>query len=194
MNNDHNSLTKSDLIAQGFSGFTTICELQKNIPRSEELSRRGVYAVVCSPTYRPSFIGLDETRRNRSVIMPWTLEKLKKKWVPGAEILYLGKASGTGAKKHTLRKRLTELIRHSMGKTTKHGPHKGGELLWQLRGHNDFEVGFLPTDQPEKEEERLMGLFLSNTGKLPFANRIPLPRDVDPFYPSSNEEMARRYH
>jgi len=37
MNHNHSSLTKSDLIAQGFSGFTTICELQKNIPGSEEL-------------------------------------------------------------------------------------------------------------------------------------------------------------
>lgn len=190
MSNGHSSLTKSDLIAQGFSGFTTICELQRNIPRSEELSLRGVYAVVCSPTYKPSFIDPDKVRRNRSVIMPWSLEKLKKKWVPGVEVLYVGKASGSGAEKHTLRKRLTELVRHSMGKTTAHGPHKGGEILWQLRGYNDFEVGFLPTDQPEKEEERLIGLFLSNTGKLPFANRIPIPRHIDPFI--SNEKRERR--
>ena len=193
MSHNYSSLTKSDLIAQGFSGFTTICELQRNIPRSEELSQRGVYAVVCSPTYRPSFIGPDKVRRNRNVIMPWSMEKLKKKWVPGVEVLYLGKA-GSGAKKHTLRKRLTELIRHSMGKTTKHGPHKGGELLWQLRGYNDFEVGFLSTDQPEKEEGRLIGLFLSNTGKMPFANRIPLPRHIDLPDPSSDEERLRRYH
>jgi len=177
----NNFLTKRDLMAQGFIGFTTISELQRNIPRSEELSQRGVYAVVCSSTYKPSFIGPDEVRRNRSVIMPWSLERLKKKWVPGVEVLYLGKASGSGAEKHTLRKRLTELVRHSMGKITTHGPHKGGELLWQLRGYNDFEVGFLPTDQPEKEEERLIGLFLSNTGKLPFANRIPLPRYIEPY-------------
>ncbi len=188
MNHNHSSLTKSDLIAQGFTGFATICELQRNIPRSEELSQLGVYAVVCSPTYRPSFISPDKARRDRSVIMPWSLEKLKKKWVPEVEVLYLGKASGSGAKKHTLRKRLTELVRHSMGKTTKHGPHKGGELLWQLRGYADFEVGFLPTDQPEKEEERLIGLFLSNTGKLPFANRIPLPRHIYSLNSSSSEE------
>jgi hypothetical protein len=178
MKHDLNSLTKSDLTAQGFSGFTTIRELQENIPRSEELSQRGVYAVVCSHTYTPSFIGPDKVRKNHNVIMPWSLEKLEKKWVPGVDVLYFGKA-GTDTKKRTLRKRLSELIRHSMGKTTKQGPHKGGELLWQLRGYMDFEVGFLPTDQPEKEEGRLIGLFLSNTGKLPFANRTPHPRYID---------------
>ena len=175
MKNDSKVLMKSDLVAQGFNGFTTIRELQRNIPQSEELRQRGVYAVVCLPTYTPSFIGPDKARRNHNVITPWSLEKLEEKWVFGVEVLYFGKA-GTDIKQRTLRKRLSELIRHSQGKTTKQGPHKGGELLWQLRGYKDFEAGYLPTDEPEKEENRLIGLFLSKTGKLPFANRIPRPR------------------
>jgi len=175
MEHDSDVLTKSDLTAQGFRGFTTIRELQRNITRSEELNQCGVYAVVCSPTYTPSFIGTDKARRNHNVIRPWSLEKLEEKWVFGVEVLYLGKA-GTDINRRTLRKRLSELIRHSQGKTTKQGPHRGGELLWQLKGYESFEVGYLPTDQPEKQESRLLGLFLSKTGRLPFANRIPRTR------------------
>jgi len=165
-------LTKSGLTAQGFRGFTTIRELQRNIPRSEELSQRGVYAVVCSPTYVPSFINYDKARRNHNVIKPWSLEKLQEKWVFGVEVLYIGKA-GTDTKQRTLRRRISDIVRHSQGKTTKKGPHRGGELLWQLIGYQDFEVGYLPTDQPEKEENRIIGFFLSKTDKLPFANRKP---------------------
>jgi len=94
--------------------------------------------------------------------MPWSLEKLKKKWVPGVEVLYVGKASGSGAEKHTLRKRLTELIRHSMGKTTEHGPYKGGELLWQLRGYNTSRLVF--SDRSAGERGKAYWLLLVQHG------------------------------
>lgn len=169
------AVTKSDLEALGFTGFTTILELRKNLPKSGELSQRGIYAVVCSPTYKPIFINPDKARENCNVIIPWSLEKLKKKWVPGVEVLYFGKA-GTDKNQQSLRKRITKLIRHSQGKTTKQGPHKGGELLWQLKGCKGFEVGLYPTDKPDQEEDRLINLFFKKTGKIPFANRIPRPR------------------
>ena len=163
-----NALTKSDLITQGFGGFITIRELQRGtLARSEELNKRGVYAVVCLPTYTPSFIGPDIAHRSHNVINPWSLEKLKNKWGFGVEVLYFGKA-GTDIEKRTLRKRLGEFIRHSQGKTKN---HSGGEILWQLRGYKNFEIGYQPTDDPEQEENRLLCLFLSKTGKLPFANR-----------------------
>ncbi len=175
MENNSDAVIKSDLEALGFTGFTTIRELRKNLPKSGELNQRGIYAVVCSPTYKPTFIDPDKARENCNVIIPWSLEKLQKKWVSGVEVLYFGKA-GTDINHQSLRKRITELIRHSQGKTTKQGPHKGGELLWQLKGYEGFEVGLYPTDEPDKEENRLINLFITKTGKIPFANRIPRPR------------------
>lgn len=172
MDYDSSAVTKIDLLAQGFRGFQKVRELRKNIPRSEELNQRGVYAVICLPNYIPVFIDPDKTRKNHNVIIPWSLEKLQKKWVFGVEALYFGVA-GTDVKKCTLRKRITELIRHSQGKTTRQGPHRGGELLWQLKGYENFEVGYLPTNLAKKEENRLISLFLLKTGKLPFANRLP---------------------
>ena len=169
MKNYPDALTKSDLITQGFTGFTTVGELQSGpLPRLEELSQRGVYAVVCSPTYTPSFIEVESARRNCNVISPWSLERLKRKWVSGVEVLYFGKA-GTDTEKGTLRKRLNEFIRHSQGKTKN---HRDGEILWQLRGYKNFEIGYLPTDNPEQEESRLIDLFESKTGQLPFANKV----------------------
>ena len=164
--------TKLDLLAQGFVGFKTVRELRKSIIRSEELNQRGVYAVICQPNYKPTFIDPEKTRQNHNVITPWSLEKLQKKWVSGVEVLYIGIA-GTDIKQCSLRRRITDLIRHSQGKTTKQGPHRGGELLWQLKGSENFEVGYLPTKTAKKEETRLINLFYLKTGKLPFANRIP---------------------
>ena len=86
--------------------------------------------MICPPTYKPCFIELGKVLRNRSVIMPWSIEKLKNKWVPDVEVFYLGKASGSGVEKQTLRKRLAELVRHSKGKTIVYSLHKGGEPLW----------------------------------------------------------------
>jgi hypothetical protein len=173
MEPDIDVLTKEGLTAQGFTGFQTIREIQRNgLPRSVELNQHGIYAVVSSRGYSPEFIGPDRARRNCNVIRPWSFEKLGEKWVPEVEVLYFGMA-GTRVHRGTLRKRIGDLTRHCMGKTTKQGPHRGGELLWQLEGYTDFELGYLPTEEPESEERRLINIFLEKTGKPPFGNRIP---------------------
>ena len=187
MEPDIDVLTKDGLMAQGFTGFQTIRNLQRNgLPRSEELNRHGIYAVVSSPSYSPEFIGPDGARRNRNVITPWSFEKLSQKWVPGVQVLYFGMA-GTRERRGTLRRRIGDLTRHCMGKTTKQGPHKGGELLWQLSGYEDFELGYLPTEEPESEERRLINIFLEKTGKLPFANRIPRSLVLSPASQQQNK-------
>ncbi|MCJ7423384.1 hypothetical protein MUP01_03840 [Candidatus Bathyarchaeota archaeon] len=83
------------------------------------------------------------------------------------EVLYFGK-TGTSRKSRTLRERITELVRHSQGKTRN---HRGGEILWQLRGYEHFEVGYKSNDNPIKEESMLIHEFIKRTGKQPFANR-----------------------
>jgi hypothetical protein len=128
--------------------------------------------VVCPRDYRPDFIDLDKVRRIRNVIKPWSENKLLNKWVPETEILYLDRA-GDDTKKCSLRRRITDLVRHSQGKTTDQGPHRGGELLWQLKGYENFELGYLPTDTPEEFEKSLLVWFYSRTGRVPYANRIP---------------------
>ena len=167
-----NALTKSSLESIGFMGFVTIREAQAMTYRSAELNKRGLYAVVCPRDYRPDFIDLDKVRRSCNVIKPWSRDKLLKKWVPETEILYLDRA-GDNTKQRSLRRCITDLVRHSQGKTTDQGPHIGGELLWQLKGYENFELGYLPTDTPEEFEKNLLIWFYSRTGRVPYANRMP---------------------
>jgi hypothetical protein len=165
-------LTKDGLKTISFKGFWKVRDLQseryqRDFLRSEELNQCGIYAIVCSQTYHPSFIGKEEALRNGNVKNPYPEEKLKERWVQKVEVLYFGK-TGTSRKSRTLRERITELVRHSQGKTRN---HRGGEILWQLRGYEDFEVGYKSNDNPIKEESMLIHEFIKRTGKQPFANR-----------------------
>lgn len=67
-----------------------------------------------------------------------------------------------------------ELTRCASGRTSRNGPHKGGEILWQLEGFEEFEVGYLPTGGPPARrglEKALLRAFREAAGNLPFANR-----------------------
>ena len=69
---------------------------------------------------------------------------------------------------------IIEKLNHGNGKTTDRGPHKGGEILWQLKGYEKFKVWVLPTTGPPVpriNEENLLKRFYDLIGKLPFANR-----------------------
>jgi hypothetical protein len=56
---------------------------------------------------------------------------------------FLG-AAGVGSKR-TLKDQLMDLRKHCRGKTSQKGPHKGGEILWQLKDYKTFELLVLPT-------------------------------------------------
>jgi len=151
----------------GFRGFWTVRELLKKehlstILRSEALDKCGVYVVVCPTSYKPEFIDPSEACVTGNMVKPKPVEELQLRWVPGMEVLYIGKT------KRPLKKRIGELIRHSQGWSK---IHQGGEVLWQLRGYEVFEIGYLPRDEPKEEESRLIHQFKSKTFKLPFANR-----------------------
>lgn len=163
---------KDGLKAYGFKGFWKVRDLQNekylhDLLQSEELNQRGIYAILCSQTYESAFIGQEEALRNGNVTNPYPEEKLKERWVQGVEVLYFGK-TGTSRKSRLLKDRIIELVYHSQGKKKN---HRGGEILWQLRGYGNFEVGYKPSDDPMKEESILIHEFINSTGKQPFGNR-----------------------
>jgi hypothetical protein len=165
-------LTKDGLKALGFRGFWRVRDLQnekylRDLLKLEDLNQRGIYAVVCSQTYQPSFIGKEEALGNDNVKNPYPEEKLKERWVQKVEVLYFG-ITGTSSKSRTLREKITELVRHSQGKKKN---HRSGDILWQLRGFEGFKVGYKFNDNPIKEESMLIHEFIRRTGKQPFANR-----------------------
>lgn len=158
--------SKAGLLRIGFRLLGNIDRLKlEGIPNLEGLDKSGVYAVVSHQGYTPNFIDQNDARRRGNVIHPWDIAKLEKKWVSGAEVLYIGKAT------NTLKERIRELVKHCRGRTSDTGPHKGGEILWQLKDYDRFEVLYLPTDNPQKTENKLLQDFKNVMKKLPFANR-----------------------
>lgn len=104
----------------------------------EKLASCGVYAIIASEGYEPKFLSGDEVnkRGKRRVIDPKPIGELKRKWVEGAEALYIG-CAGERSRRH-LRGRLRALNTHFEGRAGKTGPHRGGEIIWQLGGSEEF--------------------------------------------------------
>ncbi len=170
-----NPTTREGLRALGFKLLAKIGQLQKEpviLCHEKRLQSPGVYAIVCPAGYEHSFLELQETYKQNNVIKPKGHDKLKARWVEGVDVLYFGKTE------RLLRYRLAELVSHSLGLTTQKGPHKGGEIVWQLKDYEIFDVFYLPTENPtqaKQMESDLISKFykLTPTHKLPFANKNP---------------------
>lgn len=164
---------KDFLIQSGFINIGTIKELQKNgFPQIDQLNSSGIYAITKPTDYQPDYFTPNEAKLNENVILPWEVDELSIKWVENAVVLYYGLAGANSSR--SLKSRLTDLINHSKGLVTDRGPHKGGEIIWQLKGYENFEIWILVTGnppEPRNTEEKLLKQFYHVTGKLPFANR-----------------------
>jgi hypothetical protein len=132
--------SRSWLLAKGFTQIGSIAHLQANgIPDAAGLERPGVYGVVRCGEKAPQFVSPSDARRAGNVIRPHPVADLRLRWVSGAEVVYIG-AVGTKKRPRSLRLRLRELIKHSLGQTSSNGPHKGGEMLWQIGGYGALQI------------------------------------------------------
>ena len=100
--------------------------------------------------------------KGRDPVVP--LDRLALEWVDGTDIVYIGKAE------QTLAKRLGELARFGAGEVV---PHWGGRMIWQLPKVAALTVCWMPS--PEKggagrDEVKLLQAFVAAHGRLPFAN------------------------
>ena len=156
-----------------FWDLGTIADLIKNgLPNDNRLNRCGVYKITAPPGYVPRFIPPDEVREKGNVIAPGDLASLESKWVSKTDTVYIGLA-GDGSPR-SLRKRLDELLKHAQWQTTDRGPHKGGEIVWQLHGYDQFHLWAAQTGDPpvpRQREKTLLRQFTEAHGSLPFANR-----------------------
>jgi hypothetical protein len=164
---------KEFLTKSGFINIGTIHNPQENgFSKIPELNSSGIYAITKPNDYLPAFLTPYETKINGNVICPWEVERLADKWLEDVDVLYYGLAGATSPR--TLKSRLTDLLNHSKGLITDRGPHRGGEIIWQLKGYENFEIWILSTGNPPEPrilEEKLLRQFYLITGKLPFANR-----------------------
>ena len=146
--------------------------LATGLPRYDWLDRCGVYALILPPECEVSFLDSTHSRKAGNVLSPWEEDRLSRKWVNGTRVIYIGLAGDRSPR--SLRQRLRDLLNHCAGKTSINGPHKGGEILWQLAKYESLLLRAMPTDGPpvpRDTERALLEAFVKLHGTLPFANR-----------------------
>lgn len=154
--------------AQGFAGFRSISDLRKT-KLSEVPKRPGVYLVlrvaITLPVFQATSVGGHFKGRNPTV----EPALLMNKWIPGATVVYVGKAGGDN--RSTLRSRLRLYLNFGEGKPV---GHAGGRYIWQIEDCESLLVGWkvIEGEAPIVVERRMLDEFTSACGRLPFANLI----------------------
>jgi hypothetical protein len=137
----------------GFEGFQRFAELGQ----AGAQALPGVYVILrpsqAVPQFRPASGAGQFKGRDPSV----AVADLKRAWVDGASVLYIGKASGGQGGKRGLRKRLDEYRRHGQGKLA---GHWGGRYIWQLSDSASLLVAWKPT--PGEDPEVVESIFISD--------------------------------
>jgi hypothetical protein len=156
--------TPKRLAADGFVGWVrwSACpDALAAIPKTAG----GVYVIVrTEPDVEPAYLDQSPagTFRGDPTV---SREALDANWVPGALVVYIGKADHG-----RLRKRLVEYVDFGRGGKKR---HSGGRLIWQLAEAQELLVAWrvLPdVESPLAEESRLIASFRADYGKPPFAN------------------------
>ena len=157
--------SRAALAAEGFIGWVRFTDLEPEL-QTIPTATAGIYVVLRergpdTPAWvTPSPVGLT-WHGDPSV----SIEQLEANWVPGAHVVYIGKA-----KNRRLRLRLREFLRYGQGRG---GRHAGGRLIWQLPDPWSLLVGWqmLPGKADALAVERqLIAAFRNIYGKPPFAN------------------------
>lgn len=131
-----------------------------------DIDRRagGVYVVYRIGPAKPTY--LDWSRAGTFRGNPTaTGDALEANWVPGARVVYIGKANHG-----RLRKRVAEFVEFGRGGNKRHW---GGRLIWQLDRSEDLLVAWrVLADHvnPKAIEDDLIAAFRADHGKPPFAN------------------------
>ncbi len=156
------------LEAAGFEGFLTIGQLHSSTCLDVP-NERGVYVVLTRTMASHAFRSKSSAPvwRGKSPELP--VEELAGQWVPGARVLYVGRARGPGVRSR-LRQRIKRYLRFGHGKVV---THWGGRLIWQLGEASRLAVAWRVSgdaEDPAVLETLMLEQFEQYYGALPFAN------------------------
>jgi hypothetical protein len=150
---------------QGFSGFVRLCA----VADSELPQEAGVYVVVRASDEEPEFLSESIGGHFKGHDPSVSLAKLERKWVSGAQVLYVGKADSR-QKGSALRQRIKEFRNFGAGKPV---GHWGGRYIWQLADSAELLIAWRvtkPEEAPQVAESKLIEEFWQQYNALPFAN------------------------
>lgn len=158
-------LTPDWLRHDGFDGFVSLGDVRSR--RTTVSALPGVYVVYRETLDQIEFLdkSLGGWFKGRNPSVP--IETVQAAWVEDAHVLYVGKADAGRSGRRGIRARFDEYLRFGMGEPI---GHWGGRYLWQLAGTDELMICYKTCSEPRNEETRLLGLFRTEHGTLPFAN------------------------
>ena len=158
---DQGELRGGGLAARG-------CRTVKTITLEEIPEKAGIYKILRSNLNPPAFLPKSPAGWFKGRDPSASKDDLQKKWVPGAEIIYIGKAGGE-SQDTTLRSRIKALLDFGKGRPV---AHWGGRYIWQLKDADDLSICWetCEAEDPSVVEKRLLEEFRMKYGRLPFAN------------------------
>ena len=148
---------RSDLLTAGFEGFAPFASLDLAVVPATG----GVYVLLREDDRPPTCLASSPVGWFKGRNPSLTPADLVDRWVPGAYVVYIGKA-GT-----SLRQRLMVYRRHGQGAPV---GHWGGRLVWQLDTPKYLVAWKVTEDEPREVESRLIAAFVAEYGRRPFAN------------------------
>lgn len=157
--------TQAGLAEAGFVGFVPFADLPLlDVPATE-----GVYVVVRPGAAEPVFHVRSPAGWLKGKDPSVDVERLERKWISGASVIYIGKAGVGPSGRGGLRRRLDQYRRHGAGEAV---GHWGGRFIWQLWGSERLRVAWkvTPDLDPEDVESESIADFVCVYGQLPFAN------------------------
>lgn len=150
---------RAGLEARGFVGFRRVAELRASTGLRTLPVEGGVYVVAIEDS-RPDFVDPGTGGWFKGSDPNVAVQTLRSKWVDGAYVVYIGKAT-------SFRTRIGQLIKFGEGRDI---GHKGGRYLWQLKGAEELVVAWQVHPDPAGEESALLEAFVAEYGTFPFAN------------------------
>jgi hypothetical protein len=157
------SFSRIDLEALGFEGWCTWAALRQAhfaaVPAGP-----AVYVIYRAAAAAPSFLGVNPGGRFKDKDPSVPLDVLTSSWVPGAHVVYIGKADVAD-------RRLKQFARFGAGEPV---GHWGGRYIWQLSDSDELLVAWHEiswVEQARQYEKRLLARFGELHGVVrPFAN------------------------
>lgn len=137
----------------GFEGFAPLIGLDWSLVPTGH----GIYVVLRSEASAQQALIEEHPFPTKK---PYTRAELACRWIPSAEVIYIGKATGVAG----LRGRLRPFSRKAVG-------HSGGRSIWYLADSDTLLVAWLQVEDAEDVEREWIAAFRRGHRKFPFANR-----------------------